>query len=198
MLSPLVAHTIHEIVTTVENDVLYGSSLFLNSDGKFRRAQRLTSEALNILRLLRDQMDDVQRAEYGTLYGRTQDVMGVTPSQRLDAAKDLWDFAHVSTLDPTLALIGCITHGVLIQSVFQTVNDRAINPPGAPRQIPISLPVEPRPAQYTLPPLPTMQNVQFLPIIQYPASWTPVTSLTLTASPGVVFLTTPGYAVHAP
>lgn len=177
MLSPLVAHTIHEIVTTVENDVLYGSSLFLNSDGKFRRAQRLTSEALNILRLLRDQMDDVQRAEYGTLYGRTQDVMGVTPSQRLDAAKDLWDFAH---------------------SVFQTVNDRAINPPGAPRQIPISLPVEPRPAQYTLPPLPTMQNVQFLPIIQYPASWTPVTSLTLTASPGVVFLTTPGYAVHAP
>lgn len=77
MLSPLVAHTIHEIVTTVENDVLYGSSLFLNSDGKFRRAQRLTSEALNILRLLRDQMDDVQRAEYGTLYGRY--VLYTTP-----------------------------------------------------------------------------------------------------------------------
>ncbi|KAI0935358.1 hypothetical protein AcV7_003820 [Taiwanofungus camphoratus] len=99
MPSPLVAHTVHDIIASVENESPSRPSLFgISSDRRLRRARTLVTEGLNILRLLGDELTARERVEYDTVHSLIENTMHTTTSAYLEAAERLWDFALVCPL----------------------------------------------------------------------------------------------------
>ena len=69
MPTALQLQTIHGIIDAVERESS-SCGAFQSNERKHRRAQYLTSEAHNILVMLRDEMNSVDREAYNDLYAR--------------------------------------------------------------------------------------------------------------------------------
>ncbi|CCL98196.1 uncharacterized protein FIBRA_00190 [Fibroporia radiculosa] len=150
MPSPLVAHAIHEILTTVESS-FNTASVFISSQTKTRRARMLVTEALNILDLLRDDMNEHDMKEYNFLHSRADNAVNYGGTHYFDAAEALWDFA--------LRTFQEVDHREIIAADRARRERRANSPPPSP----------PVPNSTTL-----VQNVKYFPAIQYTPAWIPI------------------------
>ncbi|KAI0929868.1 hypothetical protein AcW1_008698 [Taiwanofungus camphoratus] len=155
MPSPLVAHTVHDIIASVENESPSRPSLFgISSDRRLRRARTLVTEGLNILRLLGDELTARERVEYDTVHSLIENTMHTTTSAYLEAAERLWDFAL---------------------RTFQDVNHRSITACRRP-QSHTSRPPDPPRVRCGPCSAPSVHYVQWYPTVRCTTGWTPVST----------------------